>query len=278
MVTKSKHLYISFFRRKGMAGILVPKDMRDFGTLKHPNLETLTKVLDQALPTYAAMLGEGVTFERKDPLTRAPAKKAYTASTVVPVTYHGREEGTLYAILFCPGDGTGDGKSIPIGNVHVPPEYHFDYWDKPERVVPRSKGHFSGQKRTIIEACLPFYSVLQNTVQPEGEIIDLPNGGVVPFTISLEELGLDHGTIIKLWDLGMDQTRYQDREIPVHRANPHIYLTVGTSHTGHRFGDPHAIYAGRHLKTMQMAGFLGVTDPHNPLAKMIEKVGIAPYA
>jgi hypothetical protein len=199
------------------------------------NLGALRKPLENALREYERLHDGKLTFQDFPDLVLTP-DKPNSARTVIPAAYLGAKAGDMYAIVFLPGDGTGDAKTYPLGTLTIPPELRYS--EKPERVIPRSK------KGVVCEGFFPFFSFEGNHYNPD------------MFAASLDELTVDDvnnpRTIVRAWELGQRGTG----------LNPKAYFTTGTDKNGVRFADPHAMhYAAANARdVVQVVGFLTLTD------------------
>jgi hypothetical protein len=231
------------------------------------NLRDMAYTIDVALDGYNEVFGPDFEFKGSTAMQPMP-EKGYTAKSQVPVLYRGSEAGLLICLLFSHNDGTGSGNID--SSVEIPFEYKFK--DKPERVLPRDKSE------TIVEAMLPLFSFVPG------------NSKIAKYTVSLEELTVRNGGIVKAWDLGLnaeelnfsvhEQVRDHgpgdhiiERD-PYQRAN--LFLTVGDNE-GYRFGDPHSIFCAI-PDFCQVVGFLAVNKgkEDNPLLPVLNEKGKKP--
>ena len=61
------------------------------------------------------------------------------------------------------------------------------------------------------------------------------------------------------------------------KIEPKVYLTVGKSNNGQRFGDPHAIYhAAIENNAIQVGGFVAIKDHQNSLLELAKNWQIPP--
>jgi hypothetical protein len=215
------------------------------------NLKTLRRPLEDALSTYQTT---DLKFQDFPDLILTP-EKPNSARTVIPITYGTAKIGDLYVIVFAKGDGTGDSKTYKLDDLDIPIE--FRYSEKPERIIPRAK------TRIIYEGCFPLFSMT-------------PKKHISMFAASLDELGLVGKTITPLWRLGQNDSDYSKALQDELSLNPQVYLTVGESLDGKRIGDPHSIHYNQNTEdAFQVVGFLGITDPDNPILN-ISKDWITP--
>jgi len=192
--------------------------------------------------------------------------KPNTARTVIPV--HNEEDdakvGDICAILFAPGDGTGDAKIYSFKSLEVPPEYVHQ--KMPERVLPR-------KKICPMELFVPFFSIKA--------------GRAYHGLASLEELTIDDGDfpkkLLKLFDLGYSVPEYRkELRVPPSESDhgPNsvgwLQLTTGYTRSGRKFGDPHAIFDSV-PETMQVVGFLSIDTVENPLAKAFDRAEVPKF-
>jgi hypothetical protein len=239
------------------------------GAIGKHTFADITNVMRDSLHTYTALfrnsnfaIGDFSDFAHV-------AEKEYTARTAIPVLYKREEVGTLYALIFTPGDGTGSEEHYTTDPAHVSDTkkqvYIPDNWrhvDRPRSVTPRNKDS------VLMEAFFPFFSLVGDNI--------LAN------TVSLEEIGLEkrhHAYVKKLWDLGVGDNRYEDDVRSGNNNTPRIQLTTGTRYYGLRDGDPHAIYFNPRVApgvSAQVAGFLAVHTSGNPLTGMLENIADFP--
>lgn len=207
------------------------------------NLEFATISLKQALRGYEVSV-DGLSFGNFEPFKLTP-EKSNTARTIVQVTYSGQSAGDITAILFLPGDGTGDTSLFQPWQLNIPEEYR----QHPERVLPRDK------TGTEYELFFPFFSLAKNKVHW--------------YAASLEELTVDDvnhpNLVVKEKNLGMAAKAYEEILLTRKPVEPRISLTTGCMPGMKRFGDPHAIYSGIHVDAIQVAGFLPIKNKENPL-------------
>ncbi len=216
------------------------------------DLKALRKPLEDALSAYEVELG--MRFQDFQDFALTP-EKPYSARTVIPVVHKKTKVGDLYALVFQPGDGTGDSKTHRLEDLTIPLEYQHP--EKPERVIPRAK------TGVICEGFLPLFSLT-------------PQGYSAMFAASLEELGLINKTISPLWKLGLALPDYSAALREETLAKPQIHFTVGTN-LGKRFGDPHSIYYPKNSEeALQVAGFLAISQLDNPLMEQAKKWKIPP--
>jgi hypothetical protein len=110
----------------------------------------------------------------------------------------------------------------------------------------------------MFEGCFPLFSMT-------------PQGDIVMYAVSLDELGLEGRTVTPIGKLGMSSQDYSKALHSRSQDAPQVYLTVGNNN-GQRVGDPHSIYYHRNTEdALQVAGFLGINDPNNPLVKIARK-------
>ena len=210
--------------------------MADFGTNEEPNLNAFDAELKKYLERYQLRMGPDISLKLDGPMHLTP-DKPNTARTTVTVNHKNVKLGTLYAILFTPGDGTGDANTYKQEELKVPKRLQFA--DKPERVFPRKKD-------CALEVFFPFFSVINREVNP--------------YCVSLEELTVENGKIVKLFELGFNpgDVRYRLEYGGTMVSETQAQFTVGYSVAGVRYGDPHAIYQNRDLDVMQLVGFLSL--------------------
>lgn len=216
-------------------------------------MEKTYKNLVRVLKSYEEYIGSDIELRSEGPLILTP-EKPNTARTIVTVWQGDDKLAKMYAILFKPGDGTGDASTYKPGQLIVPEYMQFE--KNPERILPRKK---DCEK----EIFLPLFSVI--------------NGHVFENIVSLEELTVDDiknpKKIVEFDFLGDSAEKYKnmiDGVYTIKRA-PFYRLTTGYNEEGARFGDPHAIYHRKELKSMQMVGFISL-EKENPLIEIFEKM------
>jgi len=212
------------------------------------DLRSLRKPLEEALSAYAS--DTGLKFQDFPDLNLTPTK-SNSARTIIPVTYSDVSVGELCVIAFVKGDGTGDSKTYQLKNLIIPSEFYHS--EKSERVIPRAKTGI------FCECCLPLFSIT-------------PQERAVMFAASLEELSLSGNKVTPLFKIGQTDEDYSKSILGEMSCNPQMYLTIGESPEGKRVGDPHSIYYKRSTEdALQVVGFLGVTDPENPILNISHK-------
>lgn len=233
--------------------------MGNFGSQDNLDLKALDRVLDVALERYKNYLSENwrkyanqdvginhtVKLEKRGGLRHTP-EKPNTARTEVDIIFADGSKELMYAILFMPGDGTGDASKYKPGQLELP-EYLRSIdkvKERPESVLPRKKD-------CAAEVLFPLFSIKDFWEVYEN-------------TVSLDELTVDSTEtpkkIIKAWNLGEVRTRYE--RVMVGKASiirhPYHVYTTGYETDGKRFGDPHAIFNSTQL--MQVVGFISYND------------------
>ena len=228
-------------------------------TVSKKNLTKIEKNLAKVLKLYEAHIQGGIEFKIEGLLTLTP-EKPNTARTIVTVGQGDYALAKMYAILFLPGDGTGDANTYKPGQLIVPEYLQFE--DKPERILPRKK---DCEK----EIFLPFFSVI--------------NGKFHNNVVSLEELTVDDvqnpKTIVKYDDLGDSAEKYGNMLNGMYtiKREPFCRRTTGYDEESKRFGDPHAIYHRKELESMQMVGFISL-EKGNPLIKIFNDLNERIYS
>jgi hypothetical protein len=222
------------------------------------DLKSLRKPLEATLQVYNSYLGLDCKFQDFPDFALTPDKPNY-ARTIVPVIYGKKNVGDLYAIVFCPGDGTGDNKTYHAEDLVIPQE--LQYQTKPERVFPRAK------EGVIYEGFFPFFSI-KDKKDPSYFTSHLELLTVHTFLPTPRE-------ICNVSELGIKQeTEFLDAVKNSKCYKPEVTLTVGNrSFSNSRFGDPHAIYYPP-IKgcgdVIQVAGFLAIKDTDNPFLSVAE--------
>jgi len=208
-------------------------------------LNMFKEPLKHSLALYERSYDNRLRFEDLPDFELTP-DKPNTARTIIPVTYAGTNVGKLYAIIFFPGDGTGDAKTYEPGRLEVPSRLRYS--EKPERVMPRSKSGI------ICEGYFPFFS--------------FSDGRVSMCNAFLEELTVDDvdqpERIVHAWNLGNRESK-----------QPEVYLTTGYDKHGSRFGDPHSIH--NYGDDVEVVGFLAITDRENPLLQLTDRWILPPH-
>ncbi len=213
------------------------------------DLRGLTRQLGLALEGYRWLFDNEFHVQDFPDLALTP-EKPNSARTVVPIKYgFDLRPLDMYAIVFLPGDGTGDSKTYKAGELKLPSRLKYE--EKPERVLPRSKNG------VICEGFFPFFSVGSD-------------GRAKMFDAYMEELivtdATSPSTVVHGWGLG------RGGPIPGESKNaPRVYFTTGEIN-GKRFGDPHAVhYPKEYSNGIQVAGFLAVKDTNHPILGATEK-------
>jgi len=221
--------------------------MTRFGTTAQPELGAVTEELVSVLRPLPIILGDAYSFGETAPLTLTP-EKTYTARTDVPVLHDGTEVGKMVVIAFAPGDATGSTADYTVGSIAL---HSYLPKERTERFHPRNKTGF--------EAYFPLLTV-------QGDRF-------LPFVGSLDLLTLDPTAaaprLVKGWSLGLSPANYEIlrlRDGIMNGLTANLQLTTGYRPDGTQFGNPHAIYHNQAFDSaLQVAGFLAVTDPTNPL-------------
>jgi len=210
------------------------------------DLNKFRKALEKSLKLYTTLLDVELGFQEFPDLSLTP-NKPNSARTIIPITYAGTKVGNMYAIVFLQGDGTGDNKTYGLDDIIIPAKFKYD--EKPERVIPRAKTGI------IAEGFFPLFSMNQYDY-------------ITPFAAHLDELTLNKDkVVVPTFQLGQNEAEYL-RAIDFGL----IQLTTGMDKSGNRFGDPHAIYYGvEAYDSVQVVGFLPITDSANPLMNLVNK-------
>lgn len=201
-------------------------------------LESLRRPLNVALQKYTSRY-PNLAFGQFDDFVATP-DKPNSARTTIQVYYSSRPIGTLYSILFLPGDGTGDHKTFAPGTIHIPSDLRFK--EKSDRVIPRSKDGM------LYEAFFPFFSR-----SPTG----VYSYGVSSFQI----LGIDQHNppnLIRTHLLGLDQDHFNE----VVSSGVSVPMNASyTTDSNLRFANPHAIFYDPSVSKdiAQVVGFLAIT-------------------
>ncbi|MDD5416624.1 MAG: hypothetical protein PHU12_01465 [Candidatus Aenigmarchaeota archaeon] len=238
---------------------------RNYGTIENPNMRDITLELTDSLRDYMKILPD-LDFGDFETMRLTP-DKPNSARIIIPIYHYGEEVGTITAILFRSGDGTGANTTYKLNELEI--YRYLQFKDKPERVLPRKKD-------CIKEAFFPFFSIHDNKIYRN--------------TVSLEELSVDNPEnptmIIHACHLGDQPIKYpcflkalkNDSNKKRGRGSERIQLTCGHFESGKRFGDPHAIvHTLKEPKdAMQVVGFLSVNRYDNPLVEILDKVATVP--
>ena len=220
------------------------------------DLPAMRRPIREALDAYEVHYNGAMKFGDFSDLVLMP-EKPNTARTIVPVTYEGGAPLDMYAIVFLPGDGTGDTNTYKLGELQVPEYLQYQY--KPERVIPRSK------KGVAYEGFFPLFSVV--------------NGGVQMFASSLAELMAQSPEEMAEWErifpgsaitncvrtdgfLGSYPNEFLQKL--EQGFSPQVYFTTGTKND-RRFGDPHAIHSPWKDGVVQVGGFVAIKDEEHPI-------------
>ncbi|MBI2572839.1 hypothetical protein HYV86_03190 [Candidatus Woesearchaeota archaeon] len=213
----------------------------DLITLPH-----LLPQLESVLRGYQTYHENKIQFGQVSPFTPTP-EKPNTARTTIQVRYNGTQHAELVAIIFAPGDGTGDTGLYQERSIEVPEQYQHE--DKPQRVFPRSKNG-------VIEGYFPLFAIRDD-------------GLTIPYAGSLEELTARNGTIVKAWDVGQKPEVFTRNVNGSHSSSPNVSYTCGFAQDGTYFGDPHAMYNATTIH--QVAGFLTIKKADSPLLEIVNK-------
>ena len=196
------------------------------------DLKPMREPLHVALGAYERLHDGALRFGDAPEFTRTHGKPNY-ARAVTPAKFRGDIIGDFYAIVFLPGDGTGDAGTYKTGELQVP--QRLRYMEKLERVFPRAKS-------CAAEGFFPLFSMEDGNpgmFEPYLEELIVGNIGRFP--------GIVHG-----WEVGRN---YKEIE-----TEPRVYFTVGIK-DGRRFGDPHAMHYPAGSGTgARVAGFLAVPE------------------
>ena len=210
------------------------------------DLKGLREPLEDSLRTHLGLLDKKLWYKEFPDFELTP-DKTNSARTIIPITYTGSKVGYMYAIVFLPGDGTGDENTCKLNEVVISPK--LSYKDKPWRVIPRAKTD------VIAEGFFPFFSMKKY-------------GIIVPFAAHLDELIFEDGDenkIIPAWRLGQERNSYLHLIKSGSDIEPKVQFTT-INDDGGVFGDPHAIHYGMKVKDIsQVVGFLSIKDQDNPL-------------
>lgn len=229
--------------------------------MNEKELEFIADEISKSLGRYEAHLrlnGVNVTFGNSSDINglnklvgpiESPKNKPNTARTVLPVYYGKSNVADLYAIVFGPGDGTGDPSTFKLDEVEIPEKYRFE--EKPERVLPR-------EKKCEVEYALPLCTIVNKQVvlrnvatldelcivdditrEPLSELeIEEPEGGLL--VENAYRLGLAKNEFKKMIDSAVGR-------VPV---APAVWMTTGYRRDGTRFGHHHAMYLPKDISEL----------------------------
>lgn len=181
-------------------------------------------------------------------------EKPNTARTTIPLVYKGEERATMNAIVFAPGNGTGDTSTYQLLDLPI----HERSYAR-ERVIPR-------KKVCAMEIFFPLLTITENRAKTHT---------LHPHLASLEELSIDEErNVVKLWDLGEPR---EFRPSP-NSIQPQLQFTTGHYPSGKRFGDPHSIFYNPQVAEafatppIQVVGFVAIDAAQNPLAEIFDRI------
>ncbi len=228
------------------------------------NLDIANKHLGMAFTRYQDYINaDGFSFQEPGSLKLMP-NKAYTAIAEVEVRYKdNRKAGMLYVVAFAPGDGTGNTNTYKHNQIHIP--FFYEYVNKKDGLVPRSK---TTPTKTIEEYFFPFFTVFRDEVYDDGVCLDeltlYNKADKLPSVSRGAHLGMESRHLFEALMQGHDL---------VDPPKPKIQYTVGQKN-GTRLGDPHSIFYNNlnaPPKSIQVAGFLAIKDPNDPLIQVVGK-------
>jgi len=239
--------------------------MATFGDIENPDIEMIDTALDEKLMLYEEFLrkhAKDINFRKDGFLTLTPDKPNTARTTVTvnlkdPLTSKDNVSATMYAILFLPGDGTGDDKTYKPHDLEKPVYLQSA---EPTRILPR-------KKQCAMEVFFPFFSIVNDTVYEN--------------LVYLEELTARDGHIVRACNLGTGVPKKEwtgkgyAADI-IKRPDPYLQLTTGFTRYGKRFGDPHAIYHNKEVGAMQMVGFLSLDLDKKELCDVFEPIASVP--
>jgi hypothetical protein len=208
---------------------------------------TMAEAVECSLPLYTEE--SGLAFDLKEGVQLAlTPDKPNSARCVIPAHYRGKRIGDLFAIVFAPGDGTGDETHLDLKKLNT------DRYPHHPKVVARLK------KPGVIGAEVGI------TIATFGA--DQPNTDPKLFAGNLDLLSVksqiqptnDRSTkiVIKIGELGQPADQFQRILGHLEYAAPTATLTVG-QRGDIRFGGEHAVYAP-HPELVQIFGFLALSD------------------
>lgn len=232
----------------------------DFGTVEDPNLDAFGQQIAERLsPHFFRSITEHFAPSEDWKMSMTP-DKAYTARAGIPIHAKdpntfclGHKVGTFYAVLFGPGDATGNESTYTLRDLVIPKRWKTN---DPNGLLPRSKNGI------LFEVFFPLFSVRGNKVFPN--------------LTSLSQIGVGRdNALYVVQDLGIDKVSFTDcigRE-PLD-YNIKYNLTTGHDIGGKRFGDPHSVARLDDLgDVMQVGGFLAITEEgplYDRLARNLE--------
>lgn len=195
----------------------------------------------------------------KIPNLEVVPEKAYSARSIVPVTYKSQNVGEIVVLLFARGDGTGaESKDYNLNELIIPQE--FVHSEKPERVVPREKTNM------VRELFFPLFSVFNYNKE------FISRKDAVLYAACLDELGVSGNEVVSLGKLGSNDSAYDVLSRHKSWANPSVSPRIQATYDREtNFGNPHAVYYNRKTAdALQAVGFLAIRDEQNPLLKISE--------
>lgn len=206
-------------------------------------LQSIEDVVWPTLTDYHYSTNGRVVFDipRAARLELTP-DKPNAARSASAIRFLGGVAGTLFVIVFGPGDGTGDESTHRLADIKT------GAYPQATKIVPRAKTAAHSEAHLTL-ASFP---------------VDEQTAGPVLFAGNLHALGLTKGKIRKLGELGQRQTHFQQIMARDQLAvDPAVTLTTGYrgvlagDRKGKRFGDPHAVY-NPHRDVLQVCGFIAL--------------------
>lgn len=225
-------------------------------------LERMPILLREALDGYESIYDGRLKFLSFPPFSLTP-QKPNTARTQIPVKYGDYDfPGGLTAVVFRPGDGTGDDSTFKLADLEIPK--HLRYEVNPNKILPRKKD----ANKILCEGFFPFFSI--------------SGSGIHMFAASLDELVVDDGlsprNIKKGWSLGLNPEEYKKALSTGSKIAPQIQYTTGYRLNGTRFGDPHAVHFGVDKDSIQVVGFFAISPEDNlHYLQMLQKSAPFPF-
>lgn len=220
------------------------------------SLDKLHDSIAEGMQGHSAVTGGEFRFDCSDELVLTP-NRPNSARMRIPILLEGNPVAEAVAIVFAPGDGTGDTNARPLEGLDTGPYPHADL------VVPRPKTGIDH------EAYLPLATVDLDSISQQA----------IPFAGSLHMLGEVAGpkgerALTRLATLGLNAVDFARAMNGLFQPEPLATLTTGYEsgltvsprvRVG-RFGDPHAVFnpydsrLGDKPDRLQVCAFLPITD------------------
>jgi len=227
--------------------------------------DLLQRTIDDCLRPYKRLL---IPNGSKDiclapcPSIELTPNRGYTAKAEIPISYKGADIGRINAVIFQPGDGTGSKGLFTLEELTIPPQYQFR--EKPERVLPRSK------LDVYVEVAMPIATVRDTKVYHH--------------RVSLEQLTVDKNTLRRAWYIGTTPQELRAAIVARVGGLPCLQLTTWREKCKkgpeeRQEGNPHAVFCPTVIEkefSWQIVGFLTVKHPQHVLSDHLLKKSINP--